>query len=153
MNEKDIRSYLATHPLFEKLKSEYLSILQKGTSNIQFEPDEIIFRENEPADKLYLIRYGRVAIEAQSISKKPKLTLQIIDAGEVLGWSWLVSPYKWHFDARALWQTRAIMLDGKFIREQCEKRHDLGYELYRRFAPIITQRLQVTRAQLVDIYN
>jgi CRP-like cAMP-binding protein len=71
----------------------------------------------------------------------------------VLGWSWLFPPYRWHFDARALELTRAIALDGKCLREKCEEDHDLGYELVKRVAQIIMERLQATRLQLLDVYG
>ena len=75
------------------------------------------------------------------------------EAGEILGWSWLVPPYRWHFDARAVELTRAIALDGKCLREKCEEDHDLGYEVMRRFVVIIAQRLEETRLQLLDVYG
>jgi CRP/FNR family cyclic AMP-dependent transcriptional regulator len=49
--------------------------------------------------------------------------------------------------------TRAIALDGKCLREKCEKDHDLGYEIMKRFAVIIAERLEATRLQLLDIYG
>jgi hypothetical protein len=73
--------------------------------------------------------------------------------GEILGWSWLIPPYNWHFDARAVELTRAIALDGKCLRNKCEQDHDLGYELLKRFAHIMEQRLQATRLQLLDVYG
>jgi CRP-like cAMP-binding protein len=74
-------------------------------------------------------------------------------AGEVLGWSWLIPPYHWKFDARAIEQTRALALDGKCLRTKCEEDHDLGYELLKRFAQIMEERLQATRLQLLDVYG
>jgi hypothetical protein len=70
----------------------------------------------------------------------------------VLGWSWLIPPYFWRFDARVLEMTRAIALDGKCLRAKCEQNHDLGYELLKRFTNMMDQRLQATRLQLLDVY-
>ncbi len=71
----------------------------------------------------------------------------------MLGWSWLIPPYHWHFDAKAVEPTRAIALDARCMRTKCEKDHDLGYELMKRFAQIIEQRLDATRWQLLDVYS
>jgi hypothetical protein len=49
------------------------------------------------------------------------MTVLTVGAGEVLGWSWLVPPYRWNFDARALEPTRAIALDGKCLRTKAEQ--------------------------------
>jgi hypothetical protein len=44
-------------------------------------------------------------------------------------------------------------MDGECLRRKCEHDHDLGYELLKRFAEVITQRLQATRLQLLDVYS
>ena len=48
--------------------------------------------------------------------------------------------------------TRAVVLDGTFIRTKCEEDHDMGYELLKRFAYIIQQRLQAVRRQNPNMY-
>ena len=72
---------------------------------------------------------------------------------DVLGWSWLFPPYRWHLDARAL--TRFARSDST-VRASVQKSvedHELGYELMRRFAKVIVSRLQATRMQLLDVYH
>jgi len=49
--------------------------------------------------------------------------------------------------------TRAIVLDGKCLRDKCEDDHDLGYEIMKRFNLIIAERLEQTRFQLMDVYG
>ena len=81
------------------------------------------------------------------------ITVQTVREGDVLGWSWLFPPYRWHFGARTLQTTRALAFDGKCLRGKCENDHDLGYELFRRFSQVITERLEATRLQLLDLYG
>ncbi len=81
------------------------------------------------------------------------LVLDTIGPGEVLGWSWLFPPYRWHFDARAVDDVRAIALDGACLRGKCEQDPQLGFELVRRFAQLVLDRLQSTRLRLVDLYG
>ncbi len=73
-----------------------------------------------------------------------------VGPGDVLGWSWLLPPYYWHFDARAVEPTEAIFFYGTRLRQQCEDEPDLGYELLKRMSAVIIQRLQATRKQLLD---
>lgn len=148
---RTLEGILAEHPFFEGLDQRYLQIIVGCASNVVFEEGQIIFHEGEQANQFYLIRQGRVALEVHAAGVGT-LTIQTLDAGDILGWSWLVAPYRWHFDARALEPTRAIALDGECLRRKCEEDHDLGYELLKRFAEIITQRLQATRLQLLDAY-
>jgi CRP-like cAMP-binding protein len=81
------------------------------------------------------------------------LTIETLGEGDLLGWSWLFPPYRWQFDALAIEAVRAIAMDGKCLREKCEKDHDLGYDLMKRFSRIMTLRLQAARLQLLDIYG
>jgi len=81
------------------------------------------------------------------------LTIQTVGENEIVGASWLVSPYRWGFDAKALELTRAISLDAACLRGKCEEDHDLGYEMMKRFMPILIQRLQATRLQILDVYG
>jgi len=79
--------------------------------------------------------------------------IETLGDGDILGWSWLFSPYQWHFDARAKQLSRAVAIDGKTLREQCEEDHDLGFELMKRFASIVVERLQAAQVQLMDLYG
>jgi CRP-like cAMP-binding protein len=99
-----------------------------------------------------MIRQGKVAIEILAPELGP-ITVQTVGEGDVLGWSWLIPPYRWRFGARAVELTRAITLDGKCLRQKSEEDHDLGYELLKRFSGIIVERLEATRLQLLDIYK
>jgi CRP/FNR family cyclic AMP-dependent transcriptional regulator len=76
-----------------------------------------------------------------------------LSAGEIVGASWLVPPYRWTFDARAVELTRAIGMDAQCLRGKCEADHDLGYALMKRFLPIFVKRLEATRLQLLDVYG
>jgi hypothetical protein len=57
------------------------------------------------------------------------------------------------FDARCVALTRAIGIDAACLRGKCEADHDLGYELMKRFLPILVQRLHATRLQILDVYG
>ena len=81
------------------------------------------------------------------------IIIQTLDEGDVLGWSWLFPPYRWMSSAKAIELTRAIALDGKCLRGKSEEDHDFGYELLKRFARVIQERLQATRLQLINVYE
>ena len=76
--------------------------------------------------------------------------IQFVEDGEVLGWSWLFPPYYWHFDARAVEDTDAVFFYGTPLREECEADHDLGYEMVKRVAEVMLNRLEATRRHLVE---
>ena len=143
---------LAEHPFFKGLKPEYLQLVTGCASNVRFDTGEYIFHEGEEASQFYLIRQGMVALEIFAAQHGP-ITIETIEAGQVLGWSWLFPPYRWHFSGRVFEPTRAIALDGKCLRTKGESDHDLGYELMQRVAQIMLERLNATRIRLIDMYS
>ncbi len=143
---------LAEHPFLKGMTPEQLHLLVGCASNVRFDPGQYIFREGEEANQFYIVRQGKVALEIVT-PQRGSIIIDTLADDEVLGWSWLLPPYHWHFNARALELTRAIALDGKCLRTKCESDHDLGYELLKRFANLIEQRLQATRLQLLDLYG
>lgn len=149
---ENLEAILSAHPFFHELPPRHLGLVVGCASNVRFEAREFLFRTGEEANAFFLIRQGHVALEIAAPGRQP-LTLQTIAEGDVLGWSWLIPPYHWMFDARAVEPTRAIALDGKCLRGKCEADHDLGYELLKRFAHIMEQRLVAARLQLLDVYG
>ncbi len=147
-----LKTTLSKHPFFKGLNQRYLNLIAGCASNVHFDSGEFILREGEEANQFYIIRQGRVSLESVLSPGREPIIIQVIREGDVLGWSWLFPPHRWHFDARAITPTEAIALDGKYIRTRCEKDHDLGYELMKRFAQIIEQRLQAVRSQNPDMY-
>jgi CRP-like cAMP-binding protein len=149
---QSLEPYLAEHPFLKGLKPNLLKILVGCASNVRFDVGQFILREGEEANNFYIIRHGKVAIELFA-AERGTITIQTIGEGEILGWSWLISPYRWRFDARVVDLTRAIALDGKCLRTKCEQDHNLGYELLKRFVHVIALRLEATRLQLSDVYG
>lgn len=143
---------LVEHPFLKNLDKNYLRIIVGCASNVRFEPGQVIFHEGEEANYFYVIRHGQVALEINA-AERGILTVETLGEGDVMGWSWLVPPYRWHYDAQALSLVRAIALDGKCLRKKCDEDHSLGYELLSRFFPILMDRLQHTQMQLMDIYG
>lgn len=149
---ENLERILSEYPFLKGFPQKHIQLLVGCASNVVFKPGEYIFREGGEANIFYFIRHGRAHIET-FIPQHGPITIQTREAGEVLGWSWLVPPYRWNFDARAYELTRAIALDGKCLRDKCEEDHDLGFDLMKRCTQLIAQRLEATRLQLLDVYG
>jgi CRP/FNR family cyclic AMP-dependent transcriptional regulator len=149
---RTLEMVLAETPFLEGLDDERLALLAGCAGNVHFGAGETIFRQGDPADAFYVLRHGSVALETFVPTRGP-VVIETIEAGEVLGWSWLFAPYRWHFDARALTGVRATGFDGACLREKCDQDPALGYELMGRFAQVLIERLQWTRLRLLDVYG
>jgi len=143
---------LRVHPFLEGLAPQHIQLIVGCASNVRFDAGQTIFHEGEEANQFYIVRHGKIALEIFA-PNRGSLIVETLGEGDILGWSWLIPPYEWHLDAKAIELTRAIALDGKCLRKKCEEDHDLGYELLKRFAHIIEQRLEATRIQILDMYG
>ena len=139
-------------PLFAGLDADQAARLAGCARTAGWKQGEMLFREGDPADAFYLVRRGRVALEL-FVPNRGALTVETIESGEVVGWSWLFPPYRWHFDGRAVEPVRAIAVDGACLRGKCDADPALGYELMRRFSQVMLERLQSTRLRLADLYG
>lgn len=148
---ESLRPVLASHPFFEGLPPRHLEVLVGCASNRRYAAGEKILRQGDEATEFFLIRHGRVAVEIPAAGG-PR-TIQSLGPGEVMGWSWLVPPYRDRFDARATELSRMIALDGECLRGKFENDHELGYELLGRFMGVITERLENAQLQLQDMYG
>ncbi|MCA9771132.1 MAG: cyclic nucleotide-binding domain-containing protein [Myxococcales bacterium] len=149
---ESLESIIAEHPFCKGLDPRYVELLTGCASNVRFPAGERLFRTGEPADDFYILRHGDVAIEIREAARGT-VTVETIHEGDVLGWSWLVPPYRWSFDARAITLVRAIAFDGACLRGKCEENHDLGYEVLKRVTQVVSDRLAATRLQLLDLYG
>ena len=140
------------HPFFAGLGEEFGNLVSGCAKNARFDAGEYLFHEGEAADQFYLIRHGGVAIE-MSAPGRGAITVQTLAEGEIVGVSWLVPPYRWTYDARAVELMRAIAIDAACLRGKCEADHDLGYEMMKRFVPVLVQRLEATQLQMLDVYG
>jgi len=140
---------LAQHPFLRGISTAVLERLLPCTQQMTVSPGQYLGRVREPANAFWLIQSGRVSIELQK-SGREGATLQMLGAGDVVGWSWFVPPHLWQFDARVLETVRVLNLDAVGLREMCEADHELGYQIIARLFKIVVGRLAATRQQLLD---
>jgi len=149
---RTIETLLQEVPIFQGMSDEALELLSGCATNIRFADGETLFREGDDADVFYVVRHGRVALD-MFVPARGAVTIETVDPGEVIGWSWLFSPYRWHFDAKALGVVRATVFGAACLREKCAEDTAFGYDLMGRFTQVLIERLQWTRLRLLDVYG
>ncbi len=143
---------IAELPLFKGMRREHIQLITGCAANVRVEAGEYLGREGQPADKFWVVRQGRLALEIHAPGRG-SLTIQTISEDDVAGWSWLVPPHHLRFDIHAVTVTRALMFDGKCLRGKFATDHELGYELMQRFSRVIVRRLEAMSLQLLDLYG
>lgn len=152
MEMKKLAEHFVQHPFVRDIEDKYIDVLLNCASEEKFKKGEFLFKEGEDASKFYLIRSGKVNLGI-SDAEKGEIDILTLRAGEVLGWSWIVTPYVWHFDAEVTEDVTLFSLDGECLKAQCEKDKVFGYEILKRVSQLIEQRLNILKMQLMDRYT
>lgn len=143
---------LRAHPLFSGLPADAVDTVVGCAKNAVFDAGQLLMEEGAEATTLYLLRRGSVAIEVHAPGRGG-LVVQTLGPGKVVGWSWLVPPFRWSFDARAVTPVGAVAIDGTCLRQKADALPAFGYALLRRISAMLLEQLHTTLIQLLDLYG
>lgn len=143
---------LSGHEVFHGMPASQLDRLAKIAHRAEVSARQRFFEEGQRADRFWLIETGLVDIDLH-VPGRGTMIIESLGPGAVLGWSWLFPPHEWRFGAVAVEPVRAVVLDGRAVRTLCAMDPSLGYDLTRRFAAVMLERLQNARLRLLDLYG
>jgi CRP-like cAMP-binding protein len=144
MTELGILGAFASHGFMGGLSERHRIRLASGVRPLRAAPGEWLAREGEPAHAFYLIQSGQVAIGTH-LGERGAMPIQTMGPGDLVGWSWLMPPYLWQFDARAEGVVEGLVFDATWLRDQCEQDHELGYHLFKQLLAVVSSRLAACR--------
>ncbi|MDD4933799.1 MAG: cyclic nucleotide-binding domain-containing protein [Methylacidiphilaceae bacterium] len=148
----DPKAALAQHPFFAEIDPSVVETLAECAHEVSFAVGQFLAREGESASGFLLLESGAVALELHRPGRMP-IVLETLHEGELVGTSWVIPPYRWSCDVRAVDLVRAVAVDARCLRGKSESDPKLGYELLKRFLPLFVQRLEAVRLQLLDVYG
>lgn len=149
---KGLEELLVDYAFFRELEPSHLKLLAECASQVRVDEGDFLFREGEMARAFFVVRHGSVAIQTMT-PHEGAVTIQTIGEGDILGWSWLLPPYRWHFSARALQPAVVLGLDAACVRGKCDQDPAFGYDIMRSFAQVIAWRLEAMHLQLMNVYE
>ncbi len=111
---------------------------------------EQIIAEGAPADQLYLVARGRVAVKVREAGGG-QVQIDELAPGEVLGWGAVVEPHVYTASAWATEAAELILIEGTALRELCDANKQLGYMVFKNIGEVMSARLgQAVRGQGID---
>lgn len=149
---RSIDELVGAHPFAAGLNAEHLALVAGCAHNVSLDAGAMLCVEGASADTFYLLRRGQVSIEVHQAGRGP-IVIETVGPGDAVGWSWLVAPYRWTFDARALQPVGALAIDGACLRAKSLEDSALGFALLSRVTQELLERLQATRVRLLDLYG
>jgi len=149
LSKDELIQYLESHNVFTGLDAAQLGILADHAEEKSVVAGDLLFKQEEVADHFYIVLDGSIEVEVPSIMG-PALVVQTLGADDILGWSWLIPPYKWTFEAKAHKDSKVLVFDGKALLQYCEAHNDFGYALMKRFTALMSERLHAARLKMMD---
>lgn len=149
MSKDEVMQYLQSHKVFSELGSDALKVLVDHVEERSVAAGDLLFRQEDAAEQFFILLDGSIEVEVPSIMG-PALVVQTLGNDEILGWSWLIPPYKWTFEAKARQDSKVLVFDGKALLQYCEEHNNFGYELMKRFTALMSERLNAARLKMMD---
>jgi CRP/FNR family cyclic AMP-dependent transcriptional regulator len=151
MTKDTLEAVLQRHPFVEEFQPEHIDRLATMAKEVHFERDHVLFHEGDECHDFYLIVNGRVALEIEAPGHT--FRVQTLAAGDELGWSAILMGSGKHFQARALQPLDALAINGEQLLAACREDKAFGFALMYRMLGVVSERLQATRLQVLDMYS
>lgn len=152
MTSANVRQIIANSQFFAGLNDAAIDFVAANARERKLAAGKVLFQQGERAEHFYLLLEGHVSLGIPAL-EGPALELQDIGPGQIAGWSWLLPPHLWSFQARAATAIRFLEFDGVTILAHCEEEPAFGYELIKRFSGLMSERLHFARAKMMQAWR
>ena len=152
MKQQSLGRVLGEHALLAELAEAHREFLAGCSKNVRFGQGDYLFREGQEASELLLVRRGKVALEVHAPADGV-VVLETLHAGDVVGWSTIFPPYRFHHDARAFKDTLVFAIDGACLRRKLEADPSFGFAFTRIMLREAHRRMERLRLQQLDLYR
>jgi CRP/FNR family transcriptional regulator, cyclic AMP receptor protein len=152
MSDDDLRRTIAENGFFSSLAEKDIDFLAANAKKKRLADGKVLFHHGDPAKHFFLLTKGHLSLEIPAI-EGPALQLQDIGPSQITGWSWLIPPNRWHFQARAHSAIEYLEFDGIAVLARCEAEPRFGYELVKRFSALMSERLDFARKKMMETWK
>ena len=144
---------LRRYPFFCCLNEEQIKKVAMIADEISIREGEIIFKEGQPADSLFLLVSGSIelfyeVVDDDNHEERRIFSVGNINAGEPFGLSSVVENPDLTATAKMRKAGKAIKIDAAKLCALCEGDPKMGYDLMRQIARATMKRLELTRIHL-----
>lgn len=150
MTAADVDITLRRQPLMREFTPSQFDQLMRIAERVEFEPNEVVHREGDESDRLFVVIRGHVAIELAG--QHEVLRVETVGPGGEFGWSSMLQGAGRYFQSRALDGVQALAFEASDLRQMCEEDPKFGFALMSRLLAVVAERLQATRLQIVDMH-
>ncbi|RME07532.1 MAG: Crp/Fnr family transcriptional regulator [Anaerolineae bacterium] len=139
----DVLDVLRTMNIFSGFSDEQLAILEPLVEVCDCRPGEVIFEQDAPADYLYIVIEGLVAIIYKP-EDGTEITVAQIKPDGVFGWSAAFGSGIYTSGAVCRSDSRFLRIRGEDLKQLRHTQPETGLQILRRLARVVANRLRET---------
>ena len=147
----DLLEEIQNIPWFVDLKPAQIERLVGIAGFRNVAEGELLFREGDREDFMYIILKGQVSLECY-IPSHGTHNVYVADPLDILGWSSMTPVVRQRTaTGRALSPVKLLTFDSEALKRMCDDDHDLGYLIMKRLANVVASQYLVNRLMLYDL--
>ena len=166
------KNLLAGFSFFSDVEPETLEAIAQKGEVLEFKPQDVIFKVDQPATHFYGLLEGEVdlilifkdrvlktdieyeeAIQATIVDEEKEIIVDTVADGQVFGWASVVGPSKRTVNAECSQACRVIAIPADGLKAMFDKDHTLGYTIMNRLCDIIARRLRNRTDKLIETWG
>ena len=138
--------------VFDGLTPIELEAITEISEVATFPKGSVIFKENEEAERLFILLEGKVGIEFE-VGRHQDAVVHSVNPGQAFGWSALIHPYQFSAWARAAEDSKVVTVERARLRKLLDMDCHMGFVIMEKMAELISARLRETRIQLISVLH
>ena len=138
--------FLAEYKTFQHFSEEDLAVLSAECTEAAFKKDEVIFPEESPGDKMYVIKGGSVKVFKKI--KNNETTLAIVNPGEFFGEMALLDGGPRSAAAKSIEDAKALVISTQNFETLREKQPQVALRIMDVLVRTLSTRLRQANKNL-----
>ena len=126
--------------------------LAAATARLDLEAGVTFMHEGDVTDFLAVLVDGRVALQMR-VPERGSVTILTLEAGDIVGWSAIVDPFRSTTSATTLEPTELAIVDAETLRNLLANDADIAAAVLPPVLRTVVARLAATRVQLLDLFQ
>jgi CRP-like cAMP-binding protein len=134
--------------IFKVFSENQLAELSKITENKTFEKGAQIYKEDDRANRFYVVVDGLVTLNKIDPGEQIGISFEKRERGGLFGAACFMEPQKYTLNALCMKDSEVISIDADKLFELFQKDPDMGYKFMKEVAKIYFERYKVAKRQI-----
>ncbi|MCP3901775.1 MAG: cyclic nucleotide-binding domain-containing protein [Desulfobacteraceae bacterium] len=143
---KDLKKFVMLGYLSEEMLTSLIPI----TEILNFDEDEMIFKQGEKANRLYFVKRGKVLLE-HKVTDTLTISMSSVEPGFSFGWSSMLENDVYSSNAICAEPCQVYTYRDHKLKELMNEDHSIGFVISQRLLYVLKKRFDVRTSQLIKM--